>query len=220
MAGVGGVKDAGCETSGDEVEFSFGNDEEIGVTGGERALLGKSVGKVFWREWNPAMAVLGLEDQEFSVDGIAERETNCFGKTCDGIKEERFIDVGVLLLPGLAAVGRLVDAGFIAFTAGHEVSGGVVEGDDAAKIEIGLARDSEARPRGAIIERAEDDAVRAGSPNSDVAGGRNFRGADATEIGVSAGGECFPLLRVKQRRKRSAKANASDGGVGRAAGGG
>ena len=191
------VEDAGSKASSDDVEFSFGDDEEIGIAGCECAFFGESGGEILRWKRIPAKAVAGVEDEEFSVDGIAEGKTHFFREASDGIEEERFIYVGVLLLPGGAAVGGFVDAGFVAFAAGHEIGGGVAEGDDAAKIEIGLAGDGEAGPGGAVIERAQDDAVRAGSPDGDVAGGRSLCGADATEIGDGAGGKRLPRLGVQ-----------------------
>ena len=97
----------------------------------------------------------------------------------------------------MAAVGGFVDARFIAFTAGHEIRSGVAEGDDAAKIEIGLAGYGEFGPGGAFVERTKDDSVRPRSPDGDVAGGRNFHGADAAKIAVGAGGQGLPRLRTE-----------------------
>jgi len=196
FARVGRVKNASGEATGDEIKFGFGDNEEIGIAGGKGAFFGESVRTIFGRKRDPVLPVDSMDDEKFSVDGIAQSETDFFGEASDGVEEKGLVDVGVELLPGLAAVGGFVNAGFIAVATGHQIGSGVAEGDDAAKIEIGLAGDGEAGPGGAVIERAKDDAVGAGSPDGDVAGGWDFCGADATKVGVGARGEGLPRLRV------------------------
>jgi len=58
----------------------------------------------------------------------------------DRVEEELLAFVGVLKVPGFTAVSCFVDAGFFTFAAGHRVSGGGVESDDAAEIERVAAR--------------------------------------------------------------------------------
>ena len=132
------------------------------------------------------MTIGGLQQQESSVDGIAESKTICGRRAGNGIQEESIIQIGVLQFPVDAAVDGFVNLGFVAFAAGHEIRSFVIESDDAAKIEFRLAGNREARPRCAVVDRAKNYIVRSGSPNRDVAGGGDFCRADAAQVGVNS----------------------------------
>jgi len=140
------------------------------------------------------VAITGLEDEKFSIDGITKRKAFYFRHAGNGIEKESFVHVCELKFPSRAAIGGFVDARFISFAARHEVGSGVADGNDAAEIKVRLAGDCEASPRRAIIERAKNDAVRAGGPDGDVAGGGDFRSADAAQVGIETGSEDIPGL--------------------------
>src|SRR5690348_9575475 len=87
-AGVGGVEDAGAFSFGfraarDEEEVLITLQEEAGVAGGEGAFAGEGIRAVFRGKGIPVLAVLGAEQGEFAVDGIAESEAARFGDAGD-----------------------------------------------------------------------------------------------------------------------------------------
>src|SRR5216684_1088012 len=194
FSAVAGVQNASGESSGDNKQFAFGDDQQIGIARGESAFLGQSRGKILRRQRIPAMTIGGLQQQETSVDGIAESKTICGRRAGDGIQEESIIQIGVLQFPVDAAVDGFVDLGFVAFAAGHERRGFVIESDDAAKIEFRLAGNGEASPRCAVVDRAKNYIVRSGGPNRDVACGGDFRRADAAQVGVNSRSQRDPGL--------------------------
>src|SRR5229473_3112184 len=85
-----------------------------------------------------------VQQEKFTIEGIAKRKTLCFRETGDGVQEEFLAFVGVLQSPGLAAVGRFVYARLFAFAARHHVSGAGIERHDAAKVEGFAAFDARA----------------------------------------------------------------------------
>src|SRR5882762_7173533 len=111
------------------------------------------------------LAVLGMEEEKFAVDGIAERRAILLRTASQRVQEKFLALACVLEIPGLAAVARLVNAGLFAFPARHEVGAGGVEGHDSAKVERVSACHVQALPGLALIERFQNYAVGAGRPN-------------------------------------------------------
>ena len=100
-----------------------------------------------------------------------------------GVPEAFFVGVGEEEGPGLAAVGGFVEAGLVAGAGGHDDCRVVVEGLDAAEVEVvGVGRDGAALPFEAGVFGAEDGAVCAGGPGYAAA-----YVVDAAEVGGGAG---------------------------------
>src|SRR5216684_3767236 len=161
FSAVAGVQNTSGESSGDNKQFAFGDDQQIGIARGEGAFLGQSRGKILRRQRIPAMTIGGLQQQETSVDGIAESKTICGRRAGNGIQKESIIQIDVLQFPVDAAVDGFVNLGFVAFAAGHEI-------------------------RGFVVDSAKNHIVRSGGPNRDVACGGNFCRADAAQVGVNS----------------------------------
>ena len=58
----------------------------------------------------PTVAITGLEDEKFSIDGITKREAFYFRHAGNGIEKESFVHVCELKFPSRAAIGGFVDA--------------------------------------------------------------------------------------------------------------
>ena len=110
-------------------------------------------------------AVFRPEEEKLAIEGIAERQATRVQEAGNRVEEELLAFIGVLKAPVFTAVGCFLDAGFLAFAAGHQVSGGGVESDDSAEIERVAARDVKALPGLAKVGRAKNHAVRTARPN-------------------------------------------------------
>ncbi len=105
------------------------------------------------------------------------------------VPEAVFVGVGEEEFPGLAAVGGFVEAGEVAFAAGHDDGGVVVEGLDGAEVEVLAAgRLGAELPDEAGVLGAEDGAVGAGGP-----GNASADVVDAAEVGGGVGVVELPL---------------------------
>src|SRR5882724_511855 len=194
LAAIRSVKHSSGESSSENKELASGGYEQIGIACGESTFFGKCARKILRGQGIPTVAINGLQDEKFSIDRITKRKAFYFRHAGNGIEKESFVHVCELKFPRRAAIGGFVDPRFISFAARHEVGSGVADGNDAAEIKVRLAGDGEASPCRAIVERAENDAVRAGGPDGDVAGGGDFRSADAAQVGIETGGEDIPGL--------------------------
>jgi len=131
------------------------------------------------------VVVFGVEDREFSVDGIADGEADFFGAADEAVEEKGGSSVGVLRAPGFSGVGGFVDVGFVVVADGEDVGDVSAEGLDATKVGGFCVVNGEASPGLACVGRAEDYAVAAGGPEDFAVG----RGGEAAEAGVLAGME-------------------------------
>src|SRR5256885_13718845 len=111
------------------------------------------------------LAVLGMEEEKFAVDGIAERRAILLRMASQRVQEKFLALACVLEIPGFAAVGRLVNAGLFACAAGHDVSDVSVECCNATKVAGSCAGHVQAPPRLALVERFQYHAVGTGHPN-------------------------------------------------------
>src|SRR5207237_608016 len=86
-------------------------------------------------------AVIRCDELEVALDRIAQRDAVLLIPKGDGVEEA--IAVGVLELqgPGLAGIGRLVDARVFAGPGAEQVRRGVAERLDIAEIELLRSRD-------------------------------------------------------------------------------
>src|SRR5580700_2129017 len=96
--------------SGDEVDFAIVVDGQAQTARGHGAFAGESWGHRVTREFFPVRAIGRTDEDEFSVNGIAERETFLFGDADKRVEGELRARARKLELPGFAAVMGLVDA--------------------------------------------------------------------------------------------------------------
>lgn len=107
----------------------------------------------------------------------------------NGVPKAIFVWVGEEEFPGLAAVGGFVEAGEVAFAAGHDDGDIGVEGLDAAEVEFfGSGWDGAELPDEAAVFGAEDGAVGSAGPGDAVA-----YTVDAPEAGGCVGVFDVPL---------------------------
>ncbi len=118
------------------------------------------------------------------------------GSQLEGVPEAGGVGVGEEEGPGLAAVGGLVEAGLVAGAAGHDDGGVLVEGLDAAEVELfGAGRGGAVLPHVAAVLGADDRAVRAAGPGdaaADVVDAAQVGGGGRVEelpLGLGLGGE-------------------------------
>ncbi len=190
LAGIGRVEDARFRAAGREVNAGVAKGDG-GAAGSEGAFFGERGGHAVAREFIPMVAVVGAQDEEFAVNGIAERDTVSARGAGEGVEKKAGALVGVLQLPGFASVDGFVDAGFGAVADGEDVGNVGVERFDIAEVEIGGAGDGELRPCCAAVDGAKNHAFRAGSPDgvalATFAGADGFY-ADTAEVGIDAFG--------------------------------
>jgi hypothetical protein len=184
---VGGVEYAGGGAAGGEEDVFVirAAEDEGGVAGGEDA-FGGECGRLggFW-ELSPVLAVFGVEDGEFVVDGIADGEADFFGAADEAVEEEGGARIGILCVPGFAGVGGFVDVGLVVVADGEDVGDVGAEVLDAAEVRVVGVADVKAGPGFAGVGGAEDDSVGAGGVERFAVGGRG----EAAEAGVVAGVE-------------------------------
>ena len=129
------MKDSRGTVACDEVDFAIVVDGEAGTARGEGAFVGEGWGHRVTREFFPVLAIGRADEDEFSVDGIAEREAFLFGDADERVEEELRARARKLELPGVATVVGLVDARHFSRAAGHDVGELLIEGLDSAEIE-------------------------------------------------------------------------------------
>src|SRR5215467_12513683 len=158
------MKNSRGRTARGEVDFtSF--ESYAGIARGKGAFAAQSRGHVIRWKRIPVLPVGGLQQKEFAVNRIAEGKALFFRKAGDGVEENFFAIVRVLEIPSFAAVRGFVDAGFVAFAAGHDIGGFLAESHDAAKIQRIAIFNAHPLPSLAFIEGFENHAVRTGSPD-------------------------------------------------------
>jgi hypothetical protein len=178
---------SGGAAGGEEDVVLVGAAEDEGcVAGGEKAFGGEGGWFGGLREFGPMLAVVGVEDGKFAVDRVADREAVFLAPADEAVEEESGARVGVLRVPGSAAVGRFVDVGFIFGADGEYVGDVGTEATDATEVLGAGVVDGAGGPRFAAVGGTEDDAVGAGGPDDlcVLDGG----GGDAAEAGVGAAG--------------------------------
>src|SRR5882757_9680562 len=116
---------------------------------------------------------------ELVMDGVSEECAMISVFELDRVPETFFVGVGEEELPGVAAVGGFVEAGEVAFAAGHNDGGVLVEGLDASEVEIlGSWGDGAGMPEVAAVLGADDGAVGATGPDCSSTGV-----GDAAQVG-------------------------------------
>jgi len=123
----------------DEVNLALVVDREAGIARGKSAFVGEGWGHRVSREFLPVLAIGGADEDEFSVDRIAECETFVFGNADEPVEEKFWARPGKLELPGVAAVVRLVDARHFPRATRHDVGELLIEGLDSAEIKLRAA---------------------------------------------------------------------------------
>src|SRR5690242_5066032 len=108
-------------TACSEESFFVTRERETRIAGRERTFTAQGWGHIVGGKWTPMFAVSRLQQEKFAVDGIAEGKALFLGTAGDGVEKKFLAIVRILQIPGFAAVGGFVNAGFFAFADGHEV---------------------------------------------------------------------------------------------------
>jgi hypothetical protein len=95
-AAIRGVKNSRRRTAGAEENLFFAGEHETGIARRKSSFSAESRWHVVGGERIPALAVDCLEQEEFAVYGIAERQALFFGKAGDGVEKKLPPSVRVL----------------------------------------------------------------------------------------------------------------------------
>src|SRR5207302_7615838 len=146
------MKNSSSRTAGAEENLFLAGEHEARIAGSECAFAGQGWRPIVCRERVPVFAIGRLQQEKFAVDGITEGQALFFGKASKGVEKELLAIVGVLKLPGFAAVGSLVDARFVSVAAGHDVGSFFAECHHTAKIQRIRIFNAQSLPRLSFIE--------------------------------------------------------------------
>jgi len=126
---------------------------------------------------------VAAEKLELAAYWIAKDKASARLRNSQRIPEAIFVWVGEDELPGFAGVGGFVEAGEVSFAGRHDDGGVLVEGLDAAEVEVvGSGWCGAALPSVAVVGGAEDGALGSAGPCDSVA-----EGVDAAEAGGGVG---------------------------------
>src|SRR5579864_225848 len=183
FSAVRGVEDAGGFAAGGEPGVGIGgrfggrrsartplfHDRNASIAGRESAFTVKGFGQLRRRDGMPGFAIFRSEQLEFRLpllvgDGITQYDAMLWIPEGHGVEESLGVRIGELKLPVLAGVRRVVNAGLVAWSRGHQKSFGCRERHYGAEVERGGIGNLAGNPGLAAVGGAEIGAVRAAGP--------------------------------------------------------